>query len=219
MQTMEILSPLIRVLFPDFCIVCKKYGTIICNSCLLELPHNKRHINEYCIAGLSYRDPAVKKIILTLKSRNNPELIDSCSQILFDSLMDHISELTILHNFSKPLIIPVPASTKRLSEFGFNQAELLARSLQTFLTELEPEIHTNVFSKKKTLTKQAKARSRVERFQNISKAFMINPAIDVRNKCCIIVDDVITTGATMHALREQLLRAGARHVLCVAVAH
>jgi predicted amidophosphoribosyltransferase len=86
-------------------------------------------------------------------------------------------------------------------------------------TDFETQLATNIITKKHTSTKQSHTESRIERFTNIQNVFSLQHNNTIHNRCIIIIDDVITTGATMSVVRQLLLEAGARHVICIALAH
>jgi ComF family protein len=113
------------------------------------------------------------------------------------------------------LIIPVPLSKKRLSERGFNQAELLAQSLakQTGLTldktSLKRRIHTE---------KSRRGMDRKSRMESVKNAFeVVSPRL-IDGKSILLIDDVFTSGATVSNCAKSLKKAGAEKVYVLTVA-
>ncbi|GJM36284.1 MAG: amidophosphoribosyltransferase [Saprospiraceae bacterium] len=105
------------------------------------------------------------------------------------------------------LIIPVPLHPKRLRERGYNQSELFARGLAesmdipTISNGLQRQLHTTTQTHK----------SRLERVRNVAEAFMVNSKKMLEGKHILLVDDVVTTGATLEACGNKLLEvAGTR---------
>ena len=108
--------------------------------------------------------------------------------------------------------VPMPAS--RQKQRGYNQAEEICKQFAR-LTEI-PMI--DALEKKETSTKQAKLNFD-ERQQNIIDTFAIKDKSLVKGKCVLLIDDVITTGATTSECSKVLLKAGAKQVDVLSVAH
>ena len=105
------------------------------------------------------------------------------------------------------LILPVPLHASRLRARGFNQAALISR----FLTHLGPlELDLLVRTRKTRPQVELDGRARRE---NVKGAFGLRDPLRVRGKTILLVDDVITTGATCRECASVLKRAGARRVL------
>ena len=81
------------------------------------------------IAFFDYRDPLVRTAIWELKFRGNRAVAALLAECLFDELSAELSELEIFENFTQPLIISIPLSSKRRRERGFNQCEILLDEL------------------------------------------------------------------------------------------
>lgn len=116
------------------------------------------------------------------------------------------------------LVVPIPIHPARRRERGYNQAEEIATgwcaaSNRTCLDQSHLQRHKN------TSTQTALDEQR--RLTNVASAFHVNTPSSVAGRRCILVDDVITTGATINACATALLEAGAIRVdavaLCVAV--
>ncbi|OAT80195.1 ComF family protein [Desulfotomaculum copahuensis] len=110
-----------------------------------------------------------------------------------------------------PLLVPVPLSARRLRERGFNQAELLAWEAALVLG-----IPVLPLLRKTRETPSQVGLSRRERQANLAGAFDVPDASAVQERVVLLVDDVLTTGATASACAGVLLDAGAAAV-CVAV--
>jgi len=104
------------------------------------------------------------------------------------------------------LVVPVPLASERLHERGFNLPDALARSLAA---TMRVRFDDTLCWRKRNTARQAKL-SRRERLRNVRDAF------GVKHRCnglhIAIVDDVASTGATLHAMAKTLLQAGARQV-------
>ena len=107
------------------------------------------------------------------------------------------------------MIIPVPLHQKRYLERGFNQTEILADFLHILSSV---PIHLNCLKKTKH-TRTQTGLNRQGRKNNITKGvFEIKAAADIKEKNVLLVDDIITTGATLDRCAEKLLTAGAKAV-------
>lgn len=122
-----------------------------------------------------------------------------------------------LQNYSlniKPIVIPVPLHKRRQRERGFNQAELIAKQIHK---KLGWTVMTKVLIRKRRTSQQAKLK-KAERLHNLIGAFAItNPKLIV-GQDVILLDDVLTTGATLTACAAALQTAQPRSItgLCVA---
>ncbi|HOT77427.1 MAG TPA: ComF family protein [Candidatus Wallbacteria bacterium] len=114
------------------------------------------------------------------------------------------------------VLIPVPIHESKLKERGFNQSELLACEISK-VCGIEV-CHDAVFRKKETL--EQNKLNYDERFNNLLGAFEINykKVYQIKRKNVIIVDDIITTGATVKSLAALLKAHGAANIFVISVA-
>lgn len=110
-------------------------------------------------------------------------------------------------------IIPVPLHRTRLRKRGYNQSEVYARELGKYFP-IPVENHLIYRCKK---TKPMKLLSRVQRQNNLKKAFIIRQN-DVKLNTVILVDDIYTTGATLDAVAEECIRAGIKNIYTITIA-
>ena len=112
-------------------------------------------------------------------------------------------------------LIPVPLHKARKRERGFNQSEIVAESLGA---ELNLKIEKNILSRIKNTRDQTKL-SIEERKQNVAGAFQVQDKQKIlQGQKIILVDDVITTGATLNECARVLKQAGAKEILAVTIA-
>lgn len=123
----------------------------------------------------------------------------------------------------KSYIVPVPLGRERRKERGFNQAEEVAKRAAgllggAFMVETNLLIRT-----RETISQVSLAREKRE--ENMRGAFATTPRLrgtsrtEISQRTYIIIDDVITTGATLQAAIDALKEAGALHIIPLALAH
>ena len=110
-------------------------------------------------------------------------------------------------------ILPVPLHAEREADRGYNQAELLGRNLaRSTQIRLEPEWLRRIRN-----TSQQASLASAERQRNVEGAF--EASRDAQGLAVLLVDDVVTTGATLSACAAALRLAGANSVYAIAVSH
>jgi competence protein ComFC len=112
------------------------------------------------------------------------------------------------------ILMPVPLYKKRLLERGFNQAALLAGGLSD---RLGLEVEEKVLERVRQTVPQVDLEEK-ERKDNVKNVFSVRDISRVKNKKIILVDDVITTGATIEECGKVLKLSGAKEVWGVALA-
>jgi ComF family protein len=151
---------------------------------------------------------ALREYLAELKYRFRPELGAALGELL-------VEWIKLNRDFQKnDLIIPVPLHQQKMALRGYNQAELLARPLGKYLGK---KILTEVVVRQK-LTQKQNALNKYERFTNITDAFRVIKPKVVAGKRILLIDDILTTGATVSEVARVLLKAGALQVDVLAVA-
>jgi ComF family protein len=113
------------------------------------------------------------------------------------------------------LVVPVPLHWWRRWERGYNQSAAVARGIADRLkVRCQPNVLVRV-----RLTPQQRTRSAAERRENVKGAFRLSRFARVRNERVLLVDDVLTTGATADAAADVLLAGGAAQVTVAVIAH
>jgi len=153
-------------------------------------------------------DPAMTSAILLLKYEAVRPLANWFSARLAEVFASNAKD------FPVDIVVPVPLHPARLRERGFNQAELLARPLARRLgLEMRSELLV------RTKPRPDKLRlSRQERWRTVRGAYEAREGARIDNLRVLLVDDVLTTGATLDACSRALRHGGAKGVFCLTVA-
>ena len=104
-------------------------------------------------------------------------------------------------------LIPIPLSLKRLSERGYNQSLILSQKLSAQKTHPNSLLRMRHTAAQSTLSRQ-------QRLTNLNGAFAVSPfkSAELRGQRVMLIDDVMTSGATLQAAAQVLKQAGAVHV-------
>lgn len=212
-----IISLMDNIVSLERCLQCKTAGPRICKQCLKQIPHPEHDLPDHIFALYEYRNKYVKQILTDAKYRKKFSGLKIFDHVMHDAVMDIVSEYDELTNHDKILLIPVPISNKRLKQRGYNQAEIIAKSI----TSLNPKFktNTNIIKKIKDRTPQASIHNRKDRLNSPIGTFTITDKEIVQNSFCIIIDDITTTGGTINEMRRLLVEAGALTVIGLTIAH
>jgi ComF family protein len=197
---------LLDLFFPDRCVVCGGDGGLLCATCRARL---RPYPAEAPTPGLDASavawiyDGVVRRAIHGMKYRRRRRVAVALGDALASALAAPPADA----------LIPVPLHADRLAERGFNQAEELARRLGQ---RWGLPVCAVGLARARDTGHQARL-SRRERHQNVVGAFVwVGPGRPPAR--ALLVDDVLTTGATLAACAEALRAAGAHEVRAVALA-
>ncbi len=112
------------------------------------------------------------------------------------------------------ILIPIPLHRIKFRERGYNQAEMIARGISE-VTGIQ--LRADIVGRRKHTQTQTQLNLE-ERTENMEEAFEITPGALVENRVCLIVDDVITTGATISSCAAELIQAGVSRVIAASAA-
>lgn len=210
-MTHTISEKIISFLFPKSCYVCKKENSSFCKECLSSCKKTIETPFLYSFALYSFKDIHIKKAIHAIKYFHRKDLILPFGETLSILLLDLEKEGKINKDC---ILIPIPMPKLRKYIRGYNQAEELAKiiSKKTFYP-----ISTNILHRKSSPKRQVLTTARQERLKNQKGSFYVEG--NIVNKNIILVDDVITTGGTIQEARNFLIKAGAKNVYSITIAH
>ena len=205
---------ILELLFPRKCILCrsllKKDETDLCHSCRRNAPEFIPAKNNIpFVAGWTavwYYKENVQKSIVRYKFRNVRSYADAYARFL----ALRIQEMQVDFDY----ITWVPVSFRRKLERGYDQVELLTKAISRELGI--PQIAT--LKKQRHNQAQSGIQDAAKRKANVLGAYKVRPNCQVAGKTLLLIDDVITTGATSSECAKTLLTAGAKEIYCAAVA-
>ncbi len=209
------LRDFLSLFFPELCAGCGtnlfKNEEVICTNCIYHLPVTNFHkdplnklarqlwgrfVFKHASSYVYFRKGGrVQNIMHQLKYNNRPEAGFRMGQL-------YAYVLESFCDWHKPdLIIPVPLHPEKLKKRGYNQSESISLGLSSVLHIPVMPDHLIRIENTETQTR----RSRFGRYENLKEAFHCKDAMDLTGKHILLVDDVITTGATLEACAEVLL--------------
>lgn len=215
-----------ELVYPENCAVC---GTLllqaesaICLSCVCNLPQTGYHQawnrnpvfykfgGKFELTGafagyFFHKGNAIQQIIHQAKYNKSPELFLIIGEIYGQILLPYLSP------YSDAVLIPIPLHPEKLRKRTYNQAEYFARGLAKSLPQ---QLQTNLLFRKINTSSQTR-KTRIERWKNVENVF---DAESCPGQPCILIDDVITTGATTEAAARALLHTGAQVKFIIAIA-
>ena len=218
-----ILRAFMDFLSPPQCLGCEAEGRLICLGCQPQLIIQKRptcwrcnkltDLGQTCrscrpssyISGVvvaSHYDGLMKQAITALKYQQGATAAKDLAALL----------TPLLQAGDGDLIIPVPAAPKRLRQRGYNPAALLARHVSRSIAI--PYSGCLV----RTNNLDQVGHSRMNRFEQVKSAFVVRNSRGIRGRRIWLIDDVITTGATLNECAKALRKAGATQVWGAALA-
>lgn len=220
-----------EILFPSRCLTCQaetRGREVICENCFSKIKINQTLFCGLCRARLAankkichqdfpyllgsacdYEEGAVKNLIASLKF----QLIKAAAEPLAEWLIEYARAID--WPWQEWLVVPMPLSRQRLRERGFNQVELMG---EIFARHFGARVEKESLERIKNTSPQSEAKSFEQRLSNLKGAFrVISPAL-VAGKKIALLDDVVTSGATLKEAALTLKAAGAKRILALTVA-
>lgn len=223
------LYDFLALIFPRTCVSCKnllyKHEEQICNYCFINLPKTNYHKQQHNPVNILFygrvpllfassfylfqKKGGIQKILHAIKYNHNKDL----AMFIGKWYAEDLKHSDIISNVD--FIIPVPLHYKKLNIRGYNQSEEFAKGLSE---QLKIPLSTSVLKRKEFTSTQTK-KSKYERWENVEDVFeLITPEI-FKYKHIVLVDDVITTGATIEACCQLLLQIEGIKISVLSIAY
>ena len=224
----NLLDDFISLLFPRLCYACGNHllrnENLICTECYVVIPRNNFHLDDSnpvaqvfwgrCLlekaAAFSFynKGSRIRNLIHNLKYKGIRDIGYELGRIYASSLKSSgfITDID--------LIVPVPLHHSKIKVRGFNQSDIISTGIGE-ITGLP--VNTRSLARLSGSATQTK-RSRYERWINVDNIFHVTDAENIKGKHILLVDDVITTGSTIEACVNELLKVEGVKVSAVALA-
>jgi ComF family protein len=229
LKVKQLLFGFFRLFYPNVCAVCGadlvQGEEVFCISCLYNIPltrfwNDKENIVAQIFWGRVNIENACAYFFFVKGSKYRPLL----HKLKYKGEREIGSELGI--QFGQALktsalyrdidyVVPVPLHPKKLRIRGYNQAEAIAEGIAR---GLEIELSTTHLVRTEFTQTQTR-KTRAERVMNVSKAFTVANSKEIEGKHVLLVDDVVTTGATLEACAAKLLEVNGCRVSIAALAY
>jgi ComF family protein len=225
---MKLFQDFLHLIFPENCMGCHQVliagEQTICTTCQVNLPftnhiqnaENELKINfygrvdfKYAMSMLQYsKYGIVQNMLHHLKYNNSPEIGYLLGNIMAENMLISGNE------FEFDTVIPVPLHQNRKEIRGYNQAEAFAKPIAE---KLDAQLDVNAVVRTVSNLSQTKF-SGVERWKNVENIFKVEFPEYIYKKNILIVDDVVTTGATIESMANELLKFKPKSISLIAIA-
>ena len=172
-----------------------------CGACLINPPPL-----DACLSATAYAWPWIE-LVSRFKFHNQPDWAHTLA-----TMMRSVAWVEDTLD-AADWVLPIPLSRQRLSERGYNQSWLLARQLCPAKADAQLLLRTRDTPSQRTLPRH-------ERLANLEGAFSVDPlrSHELRDRRVVLIDDVMTSGASLHTAARALREAGVSHISAVVLA-
>lgn len=212
----KILGPLVHLFYPHVCTGCASDllvdNELLCLNCLNDLPHTNfckynnnpvenifrgRLVLSVATSGFYFtKGTLIQTLIHEFKYNGNKEIGHHLGKIMGVRLLES-------NRFNGiDMLIPLPLFADKEFKRGYNQAKIICDGLSEAMNV--PVVNNNVTRKRFTETQTKKHRA--ERWENVEGSFYVSNPGPLKGKHVLLVDDVVTTGATLEACGAEILK-------------
>ena len=213
MMLSTIAKNFINLIYPLHCALCRRRlgpedASGVCDQCIADIKRIPKPYHKPCGRAPAYSarlyEGKLKELIHLFKYKRQPRLGNILSEIMIDFLKENPDIPDGIN-----IITYVPLHTGRLRRRDYNQSMILSRNISK---ELKIPL-SDILAKVKA-TRPQNELSRNERLTNLKGAFKIRGGFKAKGLKFLLIDDVMTTGATLNECVKVLLVAGANEVRC-----
>lgn len=203
---MSFIDRILAILAPHDCLGCGIEGRLLCSVCLNSLPgvgpKGLTSPDLSFVHSATAYETVAKDLIWKLKSSGAQE----AARIMAKCMLGTIP------NAKNVLIVPVPTATSRVRQRGYDQAKLLAKEL----SQQARLPYANCLIRHGQAHQVGAGRE--QRMRQLRNAFRVKSSPLIKNAHIILVDDVVTTGATLEIVAKLLMQAGASKIEAITFA-
>ncbi len=212
----ELLSDLFELFYPNVCLACAeklmKNEAVLCYKCRRELPRNEywqdtdnamaqRFWGRVDLQGVAalfkfQKDGEVQHLLHQLKYYGRQDVGELMGRMIGSFLLQPGSGIKEVD-----IIVPVPLHRNKLQKRGYNQCDSICRGISE--TIHVPWAGNALERVQENLSQTGK--NRFDRWYNVAEIFAVNDAEQLKHKHVLLVDDVMTTGATAEACLQKIL--------------
>lgn len=224
---MKLLTTIFDFILPRFCPSCKNKLTLdekyVCGLCrntfvytddiLLAHEYKRKFFKSKIISDfypllIFERSSSLQDVIHQIKYQKKFLLAVELGRMIGNSLVEK------RRNWEIDLILPVPLHAIKKAERGYNQSFFIAKGIRQ-VTNFPA---SQSILKRKRYTESQTKKNLIERAENMSEAFAVRSSKNIKGKNILLVDDVITTGATIRECGKILLESGAANIYAASIA-
>lgn len=216
MAFFRLFSDFFSLFYPEQCAACRgkllRQEKVICTQCLIDMPlTGYQPHEENPVSQIFWGRVNIEGACSYFHFRKLSKYQHLLHQLKYNGRKDVGVEMGRQFGFiigksllemNVSVIIPVPLHPKRERKRGYNQSEMIADGISA-ATGIPVDIST---VRRIVATKTQTKKSRLERWQNVENIFEIRSEQLLHNKHILLIDDVVTTGATLEACAQALLR-------------
>ena len=212
---MELFEDLLNLLLPSNCVICNAIGSTICNSCLANLELKSRNVSRLAISGYAtceYNSDTAK-LISAFKESNQTSIAGVMATAVLEALTNF--------DLQNCILVPIPSKRESFATRGFEPAALLANGLARRVAKHENLLLPvfKVLSYKNSVADQASLSGRDRRTNLIGTMAIIGSQARFTDTTrVVLVDDVVTTGASLTEAKRCLEEIGVEVIGFVAFA-
>ena len=225
----ELFQDFVTLIYPRYCLACQdgliKGEDILCTKCIHELPRTNYHKDlenpvfkrlygrlpiRFALAFLLFKKGGrVQRLLHELKYNNHPEIGQLLGRVYGNDLQNE--------GFGKHLdiILPIPLHPVKQKRRRYNQSAEFAKGLSQSLNVG----YSNEAIKRIIVTETQTRKSKLRRWENVKEVFSVANNQLIEGKRVLLVDDVITTGATIEACGQVLIDAGIQELSVASIAY